>query len=431
MLFTIPFGAFSGIAPDLWLIVARAGTIVSLVLAFVLAGRFVEATWGEADAPRRGWVATVAGLVGATTVLLQVGYIRYAAMGDSEGLCNAVAFAAILWHINGNRKGALLFATAAGLLRPEVWPFLGVYGLWLWFTEPQLRRWLIGCAVSLPVFWFVPEYIGSGDFFRAASRAKKPNEYSPAFAENPFLETIRQGEPIIPVVLHPIVLLSLPFLAWSAWRRRWLPVALFAGAGGWILLVAAMTQGGFAGNPRYMMLGTSILSILGGYGVGSLMVVVRKAAALVNPRLVVVASLLFTLAIPVAAWSKGLGERLKQYQNLNRVLHQEAKRRTDLPNAIDIAGGRSRVLECGDISTERFQVPLIAWYLNVHTLQVAAPLGDEHAVSPGTDFETASPGNPAAPKFPPAGGKVVGTVGAWKVIQACSGSFAANGSSTR
>ena len=25
------------------------------------------------------------------------------------------------------------------LLRPEVWPFLGLYGLWLWFVEPRLR----------------------------------------------------------------------------------------------------------------------------------------------------------------------------------------------------------------------------------------------------------------------------------------------------
>ena len=421
MFFTVPFGIFGGIAPDLWLIVARAGTLISLVLAFVLAGRFCEATWGAGDSPRRGWVATIAGLVGAATVLLQVGYIRYAAMGDSEGLCNAVAFAAILWHIDGKRKGALLFATAAALLRPEVWPFLGLYGLWLWFSNPELRRWLVGCAAALPVLWFLPEYIGSGDFLRAASRAKQPNEYSPAFADNPFLETINQGKPIIPVVLHPIVELSLPFLAWSAWRRRWLPVVMFVGAGLWIVLVAAMTQGGFAGNPRYMMLGTSLLAILGGYAVGSLMVVVRKAAGAVDARLIVPASVIFTLAIPVAAWSKGLNERLHQYSNLNRVLHKEAKRRDTLPAAINLAGGRTKVLACGEVSTERFQVPLVAWYLNTHTLRVGAPVGDERTPSPGTDFETASPGNPPAPKYRPAGSKELGTVGPWKVFQACSG----------
>ena len=421
MFFTVPFAITGGVAPDLWLIIARAGTLISLVLAFILAGRFTEATWGAADAPRRGWVATIAGLVGAATVLLQVGYIRYAAMGDSEGLCNAVGFAAILWHINGKRKGALLFATAAGLLRPEVWPFLGLYGLWLWFSNPELRRWLIGCAVALPVLWFLPEYIGSGDFLRAASRAKQPNEYSPAFADNPFIETLRQGEPIIPVVLHPIVLLALPFLAWSAWRRRWLPVAIFVGASGWILLVAAMTQGGFAGNPRYMMLGTSLLAVLGGYGVGSLMVVVRKAAALVTPKFVVVASVLFTLAIPVAAWAKGIDKRIQQYANLNRVLHSEAKRRDDLPKVIKLAGGREAILNCGDVSTERFQVPLVAWYLDVHTLRIGAPIGDEPTPSPGTSFETASPGNPPGPKFRPAGSKEVASLGAWKVLQACSG----------
>ncbi len=421
MFFTVPFGLFGELAPDLWLIIARAGTLISLLLAFILAGRFCEATWGAADAPRRGWVASMAGLVGAVIVLLQVGYIRYAAMGDSEGLCNAVGFAAILWHINGKRKGALLFATAAGLLRPEVWPFLGLYGLWLWFSNPELRRWLVGCALSLPVLWFLPEYFGSGDFFRAASRAKQPNEYSPAFADNPFIETLRQGKPIIPPMLHPAVLLSVPFIAWSAWRRRWLPVAVFAAAGAWILLVAAMTEGGFAGNPRYMMLGTSLLAILGGYGVGSLMVVVRKGAALVTPKLVVVVSVLFTLAIPVAAVAKGIDERIHQYANLNRVLHSEAKRRDDLPKVIEMAGGRTKILACGDVSTERFQVPLIAWYLDVHTLRVSAPIGDEPTPSPGTSFETASPGNPPAPKFPPAGSKEVAELGTWKVLQACAG----------
>ncbi len=419
MLVTVPFAVFGGIAPDLWLIVARAGALISVVLAFVLAGRLCEATWGEGDAPRRGWVAAVAGLVAVVTVFLQVGYLRYAAMGDSEGLCNAVGFAAILYHLNGNRKGALLFATAVGLLRPEVWPFLGLYGLWLWFTNPELRRWLIGCALALPVLWFIPEYIGSGDFLRAASRAKQPNEYSPAFARNPFLETIKQGEPIIPVALHPLVLLSLPFIAWSAWRRRWQPVLVFAFAGGWILVVAAMTQAGFAGNPRYMMLGTSLLAILGGYGVGSLLVLVRRAAAAVNKNLVVVASILFTLAIPAAAWAKGLNDRIKQYSNLNVVLHDEAKRRDDLPVAIKLAGGRSAVLQCGAVSTERFQVTMLAWYMDVHTIALSAPIGDEPTPSPGTSFETASPGNPPAPKFKPAGGREVGSVGPWNVVEAC------------
>ena len=51
--------------------------------------------------------------------------------------------ALVLWaferHLDGRRDHALYLAFAGALLRPEVWPFLGLYGLWLWFAEPRLR----------------------------------------------------------------------------------------------------------------------------------------------------------------------------------------------------------------------------------------------------------------------------------------------------
>jgi hypothetical protein len=36
-------------------------------------------------------------------------------------------------------------------------------------------------------------------------------------------------------------------------------------------------------------------------------------------------------------------------------------------------GGPARVLRCGSVMTEGFQVPMVAWALGVHTLQVQAP----------------------------------------------------------
>ena len=40
----------------------------------------------------------------------------------------------------------------------------------------------------LAVLWFVPEYLGCGDFLRAAARARQPNPDSAAFAAHPFIE---------------------------------------------------------------------------------------------------------------------------------------------------------------------------------------------------------------------------------------------------
>ena len=36
-------------------------------------------------------------------------------------------------------------------------------------------------------------------------------------------------------------------------------------------------------------------------------------------------------------------------------------------------GGPARVLRCGSVMTEGFQVPMVAWALGVHTLQIEAP----------------------------------------------------------
>ena len=54
------------------------------------------------------------------------------ALGNSEGLLAAAALWAIVAHLDGRHRAALGLLTAAALLRPEVWPFLGLYGLWLW-----------------------------------------------------------------------------------------------------------------------------------------------------------------------------------------------------------------------------------------------------------------------------------------------------------
>ena len=79
------------------------------------------------------------------------------------------------------------------LLRPEAWPFLGLYGLWLvWRERATLLPVAIGLA-TLPLLWLVPEEIGSGDWLRAAHRAQDPISGSPADAANPIVEVVREG----------------------------------------------------------------------------------------------------------------------------------------------------------------------------------------------------------------------------------------------
>ena len=101
--------------------------------------------------------------------------MRDASLGNSEALLAALVLWAFERHLDGRRDHALYLAFAGALLRPEVWPFLGLYGLWLWFAEPWLRTRLVVLGALVPALWFLPEWWGSGDPFRAGARANNPN----------------------------------------------------------------------------------------------------------------------------------------------------------------------------------------------------------------------------------------------------------------
>ena len=81
---------------------------------------------------------------------------------------------------------AFALGVGAALLRPEAWPFLGLYG-----ALAAVARARAACASSpaasccCPLLWLLPELWGSGDLLRAAHRAQTPRADSAAFAQDP------------------------------------------------------------------------------------------------------------------------------------------------------------------------------------------------------------------------------------------------------
>ena len=167
----------------LWLWIARAGALLALAMAFRLARRLTGR-----GAAGRGGAACAATLFLLTTYQ----FVRDSMLGNSEALLAALALWAFERHLDGRRDHALYLGFAAALLRPEAWPFLGLYGLWLWFREPELRLRVAAVGVAVPVLWFGPELWGSGEPLRASSRANNPNPGSAAFADNPGLEVVKR-----------------------------------------------------------------------------------------------------------------------------------------------------------------------------------------------------------------------------------------------
>ena len=121
ILFTAPFSLVGdGPAPELWLLVARAGGLLAIAMAYRLAARLA---------------GPAAGVIAAVALALADEYVRNFARGNSEGLLVAFCLLALERHLDGRRRDAFVLGFLAGLLRPEVWPLWGLYGLWLVAVE--------------------------------------------------------------------------------------------------------------------------------------------------------------------------------------------------------------------------------------------------------------------------------------------------------
>jgi len=345
ILFTTPFALLGNRwAPELWLVVAQAGGLLAFAFTYRLGARLA----GRA-----------AGLLAVLGLALADEFIRNFARGNSEGLLVALCLWAVERHLDGRRTEAFLLGVAGGLLRPELWPFLLLYGLWLMWVEPR-RRWLVlGCGALTLALWFLPEWWGSGDPFRAAARARDPNPDSAAFADDPFLETFRRAEVVL---MFPVLLGAALGLGAAVLRRDRVRLVLGAIAAVLMVAVAAMTEAGFAGNLRYVALPAALVCVLAGAGWTDLVVALARR---VGPLGAAAAA----VALVVAALPYLRADRDALQGDL-RVVRLESELYDDLPRLVAAAGGRDAVLRCRPIYASAFEQEAVAWALHVHSEDV-------------------------------------------------------------
>jgi hypothetical protein len=353
-----------GAAPEAWVILARAGTVVAVVLGFRL---------GRDLAGLPGAFAAAAG------VLFTGDLIGYSAAGAEPGWVIAFALLGVIAWRDGHERAALACGVACALLRVEAWPFLLAFGIYLW---PRHRALLIAWAVAVPALWFVPEWLGSGDLLRSGARARVPNPGQPATEAFPAFAALREA----------VTLPLWPLWIGAIFAPRAARPFLFAGLA-WIALVAVMAQAGFSGEPRYSLPGAALVAIAGAAGL------VRR------PRLVPVAAvLLLVAAVP----------KLVDLPDLRRDQAYQRELHADLARVIDRAGGRDTVLACGRPYVGELRGPLLAYHLDVEKQLVAfVPR------PPGVAFlSRLSPDRPVEPDTGPAFTPET-RAGLWEVRTAC------------
>jgi hypothetical protein len=379
VLFTAPFSLFGAdVAPYLWVWIARAGGLLALAMAFRLARRLTGT----------GAAGIVGGIFAVAFLATTYEYVRDAALGNSEALLAGLVLWAIERDLDGRRDHALYLGFAAALLRPEVWPFLGLYGAWLWLEEPRLRLRMAILAALIPLLWFGPELWGSGNALRASDRANNPNPGSAAFAAHPGLEVIERFHDRTVWALKAAGLVGMLVAAVAWTRRRWQGPVLWIAAIGlaWLVLVAAMTEGGYAGNQRYLIVTTAALCVLAGIGVGR----VFQGLLLVGTRLTGNARAALAGAVVVFAAAIAIGWPVVEDKadNIDATLDElryEASLWHTLDDAVEAGGGRDGLLACGAVYSGPFQTQMVAYELGVHGLDVSALSG---TTPPGVAFRT-------------------------------------------
>jgi hypothetical protein len=406
MFFTIPFSLFgTHVAPYLWLVVARAGGLLACVMAYRVARRLVG-----------GFYGVFAGVLAGLALFSSFKFVRDAALGNSEALLAALVLWAFERHMDGRRDQALYLAFAGALLRPEVWPFLGVYGIFLWFQNRELRKRLIAFAVAIPVLWFGPELWGSGQALRASTRANNPNPGSAAYAAHPALELVSRFRKVViaPIKGGVIVATVYAFVMWFRSRREGPTLAVAVGGVAWFCLVAGMTEAGYAGNQRYLIVSTAAAAVLGGVGGAR----VLQGVGLLVERFTgswrkgaIGAAVFFVFAFVVSF--PFVVEKANNSERVSGGLDHEAALWADLKTLIAKEGGPERLLSCGGVFSGPFQTQMVAWELGIHGIQI----GWRTSPPPGVAFRTRTvPDGPLVMKPTDGRFRQVAHVGKWRML---------------
>jgi hypothetical protein len=433
---TTPLALTGDPTPALWLVVARAGGLLALAGAWTLAARLG---------------GRVAGAAAAAVMAISPWWLFNTALGNSEGLLAAGALWAVVAHLAGRRRAALALGTAAALLRPEVWPFLGGYGLWLWQREPSARAALVASGVVVPLLWLGPDVLGIGGALSASRAARgEPSLGSAALEDVPGLAVLADAVALLTVpatLAAAAATIAGPRLARTSAgsgssrarapagvaralggaiagpelartrRGAGLARALAAAAVAWIVIVAVMAQAGYAGNPRYLVAAMAFGCVLAGAGaawIGAEIVRRRAGFPAIVPRVrravargaAVAAAVLVAAVLAITA-----GDLADQVSDVGA----RADRREALPDMVAAAGGRDAIVGCAPVRTAPDVRPLVAWELDISMHGIDRPPEAPVVVVRWRPHG----GGPVEPALPPGDFRLLGRAPYWEAQAAC------------
>jgi hypothetical protein len=393
-----------------------------------------------------------AGAIAAVGLLLSSSFLEYLApFGMSEPLLAGLALLAIERHLDFHYAQALGLIFACLLLRPEAFPFFLGYSVFMWRRSPRARPWVLVLVALLPVLWLLPDYLSSGDWLRSTRRAQMPTQGGPLLSGHPALAVLESGfnAVVLPIVVGAGIAMAIAFVAYLKRRQERTLLGLSLVCAGWLLEVALTTQARMgSGDQRYLVVAVALGCVLAGVGWTRLISIaapwlaglrsstdtrrstglrpstgMRPTTNLTTARAVVIGAALLGSAPFV-------GQRLGELSGTIGEVPYQAHKYGELQVLIRRAGGRNRILACGPVTSDIYQMPALAWQLDIHQSDIliaAAPKGTptEGRIVPipimGTVFRTRTtrhspllPARLGSPDF-----HVLATTDQWQVLSTC------------
>jgi hypothetical protein len=353
-LFTLPYALAGSAQPTLWMITAVGGALGGSLLAARIAARLTE------PAPGRRWCAWVAGLSAGVALLGIDTYAHLVLIANVDPLIVTLCLAAIEAHLAGRPRLALVLGILAALGRPEVWPLIGLYGLWRAWRIPRMR-WLLPILVVIPALWFVIPAITSHSWFISGNLDL--NQATAIQGSKP-LGVLRRFLSLYPL---PIELLALWGVGLAVLRRDRVTLTLAAACLVWLAVEVGFALHGFSAVPRFLIEPAAVEMVIAGATIGRLLGGLDRrdphptwliaASRVVGPLLVV--------AVVITVWpTASARERVTRYELAQARLHGRQVRR--LHDVIARIGGPARIRRCGQpTSLVGFQSTL-AWAVGLN-----------------------------------------------------------------
>jgi hypothetical protein len=392
--FTVVYALLGSHELRLWMITSAAVSLSGVVFAGRIAYKLTDAP------PERRWAGWAAGIFAGLALLGIQDYFHYILSSQSDPMIVALCLAAIDLHLDGRTRLAFAAGVLAGLGRPEVWPFLGLYFLWAWVRRPATRPVLIGGVVVMALLWFGIPALTSRTPFVAAANAMDSGRR---------LTSDQVGGTISRFLeLHywPLEVAALLAVALAAWRRSRVDrvtLVLAAGVVGWVIVEIAFALHGWPGLARYMFEASGVMIVLAGVFVGRVLAdpprlgVSGAAASAVGA---VAVGLLVIGLIPPA---------LSGARTEHKDIHVQRARTIELGklnSVIGQLGGAARLRTCGEPLTRLEYQTALAYTLGVNVSKIGFKYG-----------QAIAHGNPIVMFTPTSGGWQV--VAAHQVAAAC------------